>query len=123
MTQRKVILYIATSLDGFISTEDGSVSWLDPYHGVDLGELAYPKFIEAIDVCLMGRKTYEQVLGFGEWAYKDQESVVFSRQDIEATTPKTEICRESPASVVEKLKSQPPVPARPAKLPSSRKNT
>jgi dihydrofolate reductase len=59
----KIILYIAQSLDGYISTPDGSVAWLDDFNntGDDLG---YTNFIKNIDVNIQGSKTYKQVLGF-----------------------------------------------------------
>jgi dihydrofolate reductase len=59
----KIILYIAQSLDGFISTTDGGVAWLDQFNntGDDLG---YTNFIKSIDVNIQGANTYKQVLGF-----------------------------------------------------------
>jgi dihydrofolate reductase len=58
---RKVVLYVASSLDGYIARPDGDVSWLDA--GQDYG---YQAFYDTVDAVLMGRKTYEQVLSFGE---------------------------------------------------------
>ncbi|SCA58687.1 Uncharacterized protein YwjB [Chlamydiales bacterium SCGC AB-751-O23] len=80
---RKVILYIAVSLDGFIARENGELDWLP---GAD-GELdqsgedcGYKLFFDSIDTVLMGRKTYEQILSFGgEYPYKSKQSFVFSR--------------------------------------------
>ena len=59
---RKVILYIAASLDGFIATPDGSVNWLKEIEssGEDYG---YDEFYNSIDALIMGRKTYEIITG------------------------------------------------------------
>ncbi|PZM83866.1 MAG: dihydrofolate reductase [Candidatus Margulisiibacteriota bacterium] len=72
-TYAKVILYIASSLDGYIARENGDVDWL--YTDQDYG---YLEFIDSIDIVIMGRVTYEQVLGFGEFPYKQKRCFVFS---------------------------------------------
>ncbi|PWU17440.1 MAG: hypothetical protein C5B49_08840, partial [Bdellovibrio sp.] len=53
---RKIILYIAASIDGYIARENGLVDWLD--HDVELGEYKVDRFLEQIDSILIGRKTY-----------------------------------------------------------------
>ncbi|RXE56379.1 hypothetical protein ABH15_09810 [Methanoculleus taiwanensis] len=72
-----VILYIAASLDGYIAREDGDVSWLEIYgeSGEDYG---YPTFFAGIDALVMGSRTYEQIVGFGEWPYGDKPVYVVS---------------------------------------------
>lgn len=73
-----VHLYIAISLDGFIATEDGGVGWLEAFHteGDDFG---YAAFLESVDNLVMGRVTFEQVLGFGEWPYAGKRCIVLSQ--------------------------------------------
>lgn len=57
--------YIATSADGYIATQDGSVDFLTPFQSIDCG---YDDFIKDIDIVIMGRKTYEVICSFdGEW--------------------------------------------------------
>lgn len=77
---KKVILYIAMSLDGFIATDDSSVKWLDNFNssGEDMG---YDEFIIPIDIVIMGDTTYQQILGF-DWGYpyKNQKGYVFSNK-------------------------------------------
>ena len=75
--KRKIILYIASSLDGFIARKNGSVDWLDKFNspGEDYG---YKDFLLGIDVVIMGNKTYRQVLTFGDFPYKDKKCFVFS---------------------------------------------
>jgi dihydrofolate reductase len=72
---RNVILYIGTSLDGYIARPDGSVDWL-----FTEGDYGYDQFYDAIDVTLMGRKTYEQVLSFGAFPYPDKQNYVFTHR-------------------------------------------
>ena len=60
-----VVLYIASSLDGFITRENGAVDWLDPYQESD-----YEDFIKEIGPVIMGHTTYKQVLTFGDFPYK-----------------------------------------------------
>lgn len=81
----KTILYIATSQDGFIADEKGSVDWLpqtvEETGGEDFG---YAKFYESVDCLVMGRKTYEQILSFGTWPYSGKTVFVFTSQPQES---------------------------------------
>ena len=81
-------VFIATSLDGFIARPDGDIEWLtDPPTGIEhapatAGGTAppdYPEFMAGIDHLVVGRATYEKVLGFGGWAYEGQNVIVLSR--------------------------------------------
>jgi dihydrofolate reductase len=60
--KRKIIVYIATSADGFIGRSDGSVDWLD--RPAPKGHYGMEKFYKSIDTILWGRKTYEMALDF-----------------------------------------------------------
>lgn len=69
-------VFIATSIDGFIAREDGSLDWLPaPLEGEDYG---YAALMDSVDGIIMGRATYETVLGFGEWPFT-KPVVVLSR--------------------------------------------
>lgn len=70
----KVILYIATSLDGYLAGPNHELDWL--YHDADYG---YTEFYDSIDITLMGNETYRQVLTFGDFPYKEKENFVFTR--------------------------------------------
>lgn len=71
---RKISLYIASSLDGYIARQSGEVDWL--FTDQDYG---YTEFFAKIDTVIMGRKTYQQVLDFGEYPYQEKEGFVFSK--------------------------------------------
>lgn len=79
MGDRKVILYIAMSLDGYIARENNDISWLSVVEkkGEDYG---YSEFVDTIDTVIMGRKTYEKLMSFGiEFPHKDKKCFVISR--------------------------------------------
>ncbi len=63
-TQRKLILYIATSLDGYIANENDDLAFLDRVaeEGEDYG---YAAFTETVDTVIMGRRTYDKVVAMG----------------------------------------------------------
>ena len=78
---RKVKLFIACSLDGFIARQDGAIDWL--FTDNDYG---YQAFYDSIDTTLMGNKTYEQLISFGDFPYQEKKNYVFTRQfDLEST--------------------------------------
>ena len=59
---RKIIVYIATSADGYIARSDGSVDWLNRPRTA--GDYGMKDFFKSIDTILFGRKTYDQSLKF-----------------------------------------------------------
>lgn len=62
--------FVATSVDGYIAREDGNLDWLDHYSAIADNDTSYREFISNIDVIVMGRKTFEKVLGFDFWPYE-----------------------------------------------------
>jgi dihydrofolate reductase len=76
VTRPETVVYIATSLDGYIARPDGAIDWLgEPEEGEDYG---WAEFIVTVDAIIMGRTTFEQVLTFGAWPYEGVSLVVFS---------------------------------------------
>ena len=104
----KASVYIATSLDGFIAREDGSLDWLPGSEGGGDEDYGYQAFMDSVDVLVMGRNSYEMVLSFGEWPYGDKRVVVLSRTLTELADhlPQTvELSAASPAVLVAELES------------------
>jgi dihydrofolate reductase len=60
--------FIAASLDGYIARTDGGIDWLEPFHAAD-EDHGFDAFLADKDGIIMGRGTYETVLGFGRWPY------------------------------------------------------
>jgi dihydrofolate reductase len=56
----KTQFFSATSLDGFIATEDDSLDWLFPLG--DVNDSSYPEFIAEVGALAMGSATYEWML-------------------------------------------------------------
>lgn len=73
----------ATSLDGYIATEDNDLSWLFQFEGEDPAN-PYPSFIEQVGVLAMGATTYEWILEHdtGPWAYADRPTWVFTHRGL-----------------------------------------
>ena len=83
MTQ--TIVYIATSLDGFIAKKNGSVEWLDQFNSKN-EDYGYNKFIKSIGIILIGENTYKQIIKWGiNWPYPQQISYVFSKKKYKNT--------------------------------------
>jgi dihydrofolate reductase len=80
----KVSAYFAASLDGYIARQNGSIDWLNEASAnIPKGEdCGYKAFMNSVDVLVMGRKTFEQVLTFGEWTYGEKPVVVLSSRPI-----------------------------------------
>lgn len=72
---RRIVYFVAISLDGFIARRDGSVDWL--FHDQDYG---FTDFFKNVETVVQGRRTYEQVLTFGKYPYQGKNNVVFSRR-------------------------------------------
>lgn len=85
---RKVSLFIAMSLDGYIAGKDGNINWL---HGQDPDQedmVSYFEFIKDVDTVIMGWNTYHQIiteLSPEEWMYKDLTSYVITHKILPAT--------------------------------------
>ncbi len=82
---RKVILYIAMSMDGFIADKNKGVSWLEENVINNGEEGTYDKFYSSIDTVILGKNTYNQIiteLSPDTWVYDDKISyVITSKQD------------------------------------------
>jgi dihydrofolate reductase len=79
MTRPRCSVFIAVSLDGFIAREDGGLDWLDAIgrEGEDYG---YAHFAASIDTIVVGRGTYDKVLGFPDWPYQGKRVVVVTHR-------------------------------------------
>lgn len=69
--EKKNSVYIATSLDGRIADRNDGIGWLDSIPIPEGEDMGYYSFTDNIDALLMGRNTFETVLGFDvEWPYQ-----------------------------------------------------
>ncbi len=79
-------VFIGTSVDGKIARDDGTLDWLTDLparrHNVNAAiehpALIWDTFIEKIDAIVMGRATYETVIGFDQWPFDGMQVVVLT---------------------------------------------
>ena len=107
MSERKLILYIAASIDGYIAAPDGEISFLGTVQqpGEDYG---YKVFNEQTDTVIMGRKTFDKIMSFGiPFPHRDKKKVyIITRsgmQDYDNIT----FFGGSLLTLIKNLKSQP----------------
>lgn len=107
MNDGKVILYIATSLDDFIADSDGGVDWL-PQSEDPQDLVGYKALMNRISIVVMGSRSYNQILGFGEWAWSNKHTYVFTfKKDLVAPHPDViTFTDKNPKDFMEMLKSQ-----------------
>jgi dihydrofolate reductase len=95
-------VFIATSLDGFIARTNGDLDWLPPGGGEPHG---YDEFMATVDALVIGRKTFETVLGFEAWPYGEKPVFVLSSRTLSPAPHGAVVERMSgpPAEVVSQL--------------------
>lgn len=103
-----VILYIATSLDGFIAGPGGDLEWLNSLPNPDNSDHGYAAFYGRVGATVMGRKTYDEIIGFGiGWPYKAVVSYVVTRDTaFEPSTPDTFALRDDLPGLIRSLKQR-----------------
>jgi dihydrofolate reductase len=83
----KCSIFIATSADGYIATEDGGVEWLESAGApdVDMGEhadMGFSSYIAEVDCMIMGRKCMEKISSFNltaeQWPYGNLRIIALS---------------------------------------------
>ncbi len=86
--QRRVIVHIAMSADGYIARTDGGLDWLTArpapagFYGIDA-------FTKSIDTKVLGRKTYDASLRMGAKFGSRDRTIVFSRNPRPKDAPQT----------------------------------
>jgi len=112
--RRKIIVYIAMSVDGYIARPDGDVEWLNRLpRRVDHGMRA---FYASIDTILWGRKTYDWLLNYyAKKGRRSQEGMfdkkvanyVFSRKPPKKAAPGAEFVTEPVKAFARRLRATP----------------
>ena len=106
---RKVILYIAVSLDSYIADNKGNVDWISGQDENAEMEDTFTPFFNGVDTVIMGRKTYNQIvteLSHGQWPYEGAITYVLTHHKESDDTKNIcfkdiNVCR-----LVEKLKQK-----------------
>jgi dihydrofolate reductase len=95
-------VFIGLSVDGFIARRDGALDFLPEAPE----EHGYEALMASVDALVMGRATFETVLGFGgPWPYGDKRIVVLTSRplDVSAIAGRVEVMGGDPAEVVARL--------------------
>ena len=110
--QRKIIVYIATSADGYIARPDGNVEWLN--RRPDTTDYGMTRFYAAIDTILLGRKTYDWALAYyrkkgkkGGMFDTKLANYVFSRKPPKRAAPGVEFVSEPVRAFAQRLRVTP----------------
>jgi dihydrofolate reductase len=111
-SKRRIVVYIATSADGYIARPDGDVEWLNRRpRNVDYG---MKKFYPTIDTILWGRKTYDWLLDYYKKAGKSEglfdtrlANYVFSRKPPKRWAEGVEFVSEPVKEFARRLRSSP----------------
>ena len=104
--ERKLILYIATSLDGYIARTNGEIDWLEKEGEALNTDCGYAEFYKSIDTVIMGNKTYEQIMGWGEYPYKGTTGYVYTTNS-NLDTEDVSFTQLEPTELMRELKSKP----------------
>lgn len=105
---KKVVLFIAMSLDGYIADKNGGVDRLSGQDDDSKNIDTYSEFVKDIDTILMGWNTYHQIvteLSPGQWVYDNFTTYVITHNE---HTSSEKICftDDNPIELVKKLKSK-----------------
>lgn len=101
----KIILYIATSFDGFIADVEGGVDWLPAEPDPD-DSVGFKDLLNRVSIIVMGRKSYEQILGFGDWAWNDKHTYVFTSKNLVTENSNISFVQGSPQDFLQNLKQE-----------------
>jgi dihydrofolate reductase len=110
--KRKIIVYIATSADGYIARPDGDVEWLNRLPST--ADYGIKEFYSTIDTILFGRKTYDWTLAYhkknrtkGKMFDTKVVNYVFSRRPPKRAAPGVEFVSEPVKAFAQRLRTTP----------------
>jgi dihydrofolate reductase len=98
-----VSVFVGTSVDGFIARPNGDLDFLPEGGGEPHG---YDEFMATVDALVIGRKTFETVLGFAQWPYGSKRVVVLSSRHVDLSPVRGGVVEQmagTPSEIVEKL--------------------
>lgn len=98
-----ISVFVGASVDGFIARANGALDFLPPGGGEPHG---YDEFMASVDALVIGRKTFETVLGFGAWPYGKKRVVVLSSHTVDLSAAIGGVVEQMagpPAEIVSRL--------------------
>lgn len=103
---RRVVLYIGMSLDGYIADRAGGVGWMAGDGSQPGCGGSYPDFYRGVGAVVMGGRTYRQIveeLSPGRWPYPGKECFVLTRRP-RAAEGEVTFTDEPPARLIQRLR-------------------
>lgn len=104
---RKIILFIAMSLDGCIADCEGKVDWLGGQGTEEMPD-TYAEFVTQVDTVIMGWNTYHQIvteLSPDEWVYQGLDSYVITHRNC-PSTERIHFSGENPCNLIRTLQKE-----------------
>jgi dihydrofolate reductase len=101
-----VSVFVGTSVDGFIARRNGELDFLPPDGGEPHG---YAEFMAGVDALVIGRKTFETVLGFAEWPYGTKRVTVLSSRTLDLSSVRGGVVEQmsgTPAEIAARLEAR-----------------
>jgi len=95
----RFLVFLATSVDGFIARPDDGLDWLTRFEQEEHG---YRDFFAGVDALVIGRRTYDVVLGFPAWPYGGKRVIVCTRRPASPAHGE-ELWPGSPRALAERL--------------------
>jgi dihydrofolate reductase len=102
----KLSVFCGISVDGFLARPNDALDFLDAGGQEPHG---FEEFIASVDVIVMGRRTFEVVLGFGGWFYGQKQVVVLSSGPIDFSSIKDGVVEQmsgAPAEIRAQLEAR-----------------
>ena len=99
-------VFCGVSVDGFLARPNHALDFLDAGGNEPHG---FEEFYGSVDVIVMGRKTFEVVLGFGKWPYGKKPVVVLSSRPLDFSAIKGGVVEQmtgEPAAIASQLKAR-----------------
>lgn len=104
--EKKNIVFIAKSLDGYIAGKNGELDWLESIPNPDNVEMGFASLMQEIDAIVMGKTTFEVVCNFGgDWPYTKHVVVLSNslKEVPEQLNQKVTIMKGSPQEIISEL--------------------
>jgi dihydrofolate reductase len=102
----KLSVFCGASVDGFLARSNHALDFLEAGGQEPHG---FEEFYGSVDVVVIGRKTFEVVLTFGEWPYGSKAVVVLSSRPLDFSSIKggaVEQMSGEPAEIAAQLKAR-----------------
>lgn len=104
---RKIKLYIAASIDGYIADIEGGLGWLSGYPITPELNYGYDEFFNSVDTVILGGRTYRDILNMDLiYPYKDKISYIITRNKTNNPKENIQFILENITETVSGLKKQ-----------------